>query len=212
MTKKLPLIEYPCINLVKIATERKLSTKRMPCNSNPDYNFFNCTENYYSGKRGCKFAWNSGDPSNSTLCRKYSDLSPLFHYYNQNIDTGAGRENFKLSEILLAKRGSCLQPCFTTKFSVEFEKWAWFNDVTPVSLQIALDGFTVYHEEEFYKCDTTCILGELGGNMGFFLGASILLGIDIIFSSLRKLSTSEFFKKKEAEEATIVEDLTNLST
>ena len=184
----------------------------MPCNDDPNYSFFNCIENYYSKTRGCKFPWDSNDASDFALCSKYSDLSPLIWYYNQNIDTGAGREKFKLSEILLKKRGACLPPCFQKKFSVEFEKWAWFNDATPVSLQIALDGFTVSHQEEFYKCDTTCILGELGGNMGFFLGASILLGIDIIFSSLRRLSTSEFFKKKEAEEATIVEDLTNLST
>ena len=76
----------------------------------------------------------------------------------------------------------------------QFEKWAWFSEAKPVSLQVALDGFTIYHEEEFYKCDSTCILGELGGNLGFFLGGSILLGLDIIFNGIRRVSEKQMFK------------------
>ena len=166
----------------------------MPCIKNPDYNFFKCAENYYSVKRGCQYPWNYDKQSNVTICTKYSQLSPLLWYWNQNVDTGAGRANFKLSEILLEKRKHCPPPCFLKKYSVGFEKWAWFSEAKPVSLQIALDGFTIYHEEEFYKCDSTCILGELGGNLGFFLGGSILLGLDIIFNGIRRISDKQAFK------------------
>ena len=183
---------------VKLSTEKKVQTKRMPCIDDPDYSFFKCTEDYYSKKRGCKYPWNSIEKSNATDCGKYSDLSPLIWHYNQNIDSGAGRENFKLSEILLEMKSHCPAPCFQKKYSIEFEKWAWFSDATPVSLQLALDGFTIYHEEEFYKCDFTCIVGELGGNMGFYLGASILLSLDIFFNVIGRIFKNQIFEKESA--------------
>ena len=166
----------------------------MPCDNDPKYNFFKCAEDYYSRKRGCQYPWNYNKNSNITICKKYSDFSPLFWHFNQNVDTGAGRENFKLSEILLEKGMHCPPPCFLKEYLIEFEKWAWFSEAKPVSLQVALDGFTIYHEEEFYKCDSTCILGELGGNLGFFLGGSILLGLDIIFNGIRRVSEKQMFK------------------
>ena len=132
--------------------------------------------------------------SNVGICSKYSELSSLFWYFNQNIGNGAGRENFKLSEILLQYRKECPPPCNLKEYHIGFEKWAWFSEAKPVSLQVALDGFTIYHEEEFYKCDSTCILGELGGNLGFFLGGSILLGLDIIFNGIRRVSEKQMFK------------------
>ena len=61
-----------------------------------------------------------------------------------------------------------------------------------VSLQVALDGFTIPHLEEFFKCDTGCVVGELGGNLGFFLGGSILLILDIFFTGIKRLVEKRF--------------------
>ena len=93
-----------------------------------------------------------------------------------------------MNEILLKKRKQCPPPCFLKKYSLQFEKWARFSRADKVSLQISLDGFLIKHEEEYFTCDITCIIGELGGNLGFFLGGSILLGLDIIFKGLRKVT------------------------
>ena len=30
------------------------------------------------------------------------------------------------------------------------------------------------YEQEYMVCDATCLLGEIGGNIGFFLGGSLL--------------------------------------
>ena len=108
------------IFIVKISTQRKISTKRMPCDNDPKYNFFKCAEDYYSRKRGCQYPWNFNKNSNITICKKYSDFSPLFWHFNQNVDTGAGRENFKLSEILLEKGMHCPPPCFLKEYLIEF--------------------------------------------------------------------------------------------
>ena len=63
-----------------------------------------------------------------------------------------------------------------------------------VSLQVALDGFTIPHLEEFFKCDSGCVVGELGGNLGFFLGGSILLILDIFFTAIKRMVEKRFFK------------------
>lgn len=170
----------------------------MPCKDDAEYNLFDCVENYYAKKRGCKYPWSSMNGPNVSICDKYSDLSPgILRFPNQNIDTGAGREKFKLSEFLLKHRKHCPPPCYQKKYSVEFEKWALFSDATPVSLQIALDSFTIYHEEEYYRCDSTCLLGQLGGNMGIFLGGSILMALDIIFSCTTRFADKYFEKRKK---------------
>ena len=164
-----------------------MSTTRMKCNDDPEYNFYKCTEDYYSKVRGCQYPWNVNGDSNMKVCDKYFEFSSLLWKWNQNVETGAGRENFKMTEILLEKRKQCPPPCFLKEYFVEFERWAWFNLGTSVSLQVAMDGVTSFHEEEYFKCDSTCILGEIGGNLGFFLGGSILLGLDIIITAFMRM-------------------------
>ena len=180
-------MRYPYI-LVKISTQRKKVTEKALCNDDPDYNFFQCTEDYYASKRGCQYPWNVNNNSDIKICRTYDELSSVQWQFSQNIDTGAGREMFKLSEILLKKRKECPPPCFLKKYSLQFEEWARFSTADKVSLQISLDGFLINHEEEYFNCDNTCIIGELGGNLGFFLGGSILLGLDLLFRGVRKVT------------------------
>ena len=67
-----------------------------------------------------------------------------------------------------------------------------------VSLQVALDGFTIPHLEEFFKCDTGCVVGELGGNLGFFLGGSILLILDIFFTGIKRMVEKRFVYVRSA--------------
>ncbi len=47
-------------------------------------------------------------------------------------------------------------------------------------------NFLFTYETEYVVCDWTCLIGEVGGNMGFFLGGSILAFIDIVMTPLRK--------------------------
>ena len=132
--------------------------------------------------------------SDTEVCSKYSDFSSLIWNWNQNIGNGAGRENFKLSEILLKYRDECPPPCYLKDYKIGFERWAWYRGmIKPVSLQVVLDGFTIHHLEEFFKCDTGCIVGELGGNLGFFLGGSILLILDIFLKGIVRMTGKRLF-------------------
>ena len=67
-----------------------------------------------------------------------------------------------------------------------------------------LDGFTIEHQEEYLECDSTCVIGDIGGNIGFFLGASILFGLDVIFEKvqilLAKIKMTHLNRKIHANE------------
>ncbi len=41
-------------------------------------------------------------------------------------------------------------------------------------------NFFFTYEAEYLVCDWTCLVGEVGGNLGFFLGGSLLAFIDLI--------------------------------
>jgi hypothetical protein len=45
----------------------------------------------------------------------------------------------------------------------------------------------IVFSKEYYKCDFACIIGQLGGNLGFFLGGSILVAIDFVVECVSKL-------------------------
>ena len=64
-----------------------------------------------------------------------------------------------------------------------------------IDLNVVFDNFVVEQREEFLACDTTCVIGELGGNLGFFLGGSILALFDVIVNVSTKISKKLHFRK-----------------
>ena len=51
------------------------------------------------------------------------------------------------------------------------------------------ENYQFEHKKEFIVCDWTCLLGEMGGNFGFFLGGSVLLLYDLVSIMLGKFIT-----------------------
>ncbi len=48
-------------------------------------------------------------------------------------------------------------------------------------VHIWFKNFFFSYETEFLVCDWTCLVGEMGGNLGFFLGGSLLASLDFLF-------------------------------
>ena len=67
------------------------------------------------------------------------------------------------------------------------------------SLKIVFDNFVVEQREEFLACDTTCVIGELGGNLGFFLGGSILALFDLFVQYCTKFLKNFIFLNSHQE-------------
>ena len=161
---------------VSLKTEEKMSTENHPCNGDPEYDYHQCVESYFYSRRGCQYPWNTYGDVDLPKCRNYSaikdmikGMSPTWGYQRETITP------FRRMEIT---EGKCPPPCFSTHYDFKFERWEMIG--SNVSLQIAFSDFLTTHRKEYQACDTTCILGQIGGNIGLFLGGSILLGLDML--------------------------------
>ena len=153
-----------------------MSTPRKRCNDDPNYDFYKCVESHFYKKRGCQYPWNVYNDLNVPVCTNYSDVKAWVEFSDRGY--GHDRELFTDSEVATATGIECLPPCQQTIYAVKFERTSPL--ATGRSLQITFANFVISSREEHPACDTTCIIGELGGNLGFFLGGSILLGLDIL--------------------------------
>jgi len=71
-----------------------------------------------------------------------------------------------------------------TKYDVKIDAQWHYNGARQI--QIKLSDSMISYKEEYLGCDMTCIIGEFGGNLGFFLGGSLLIGLDIILQYFAK--------------------------
>ena len=175
-----------------VSTEKKISTANKPCIEDQTYSFFKCTESYFSKQRGCQYPWNVYKDLDIRVCTNYSEIYSVPYTFDK--DKGFTRETFSESERLLRTRNKCPPPCFLNKYSLKFQSWRGDPDNNETSLQIVFEDFITVHKEEYLSCDMTCIVGEVGGNLGFFLGGSILLGFDIVFGWITKIFESVYRK------------------
>ena len=137
-------------------------------------------ESYFYKQRGCQFPWNKDKNLGLRTCSDYSEIYSIPHMFDKA--HGYRRERWSKYARLRKTNYACPTPCFSKHYDVKIETWK--NDVVPeekkVSLQITFEDFVVSQREEYIGCDSTCILGEIGGYLGFFLGGSVLVGIDIV--------------------------------
>ena len=163
--------------------ERKISTASVPCNPDPHYDFYQCIESYFFKKRGCQYPWNVYKNLNLSVCNNYNDVKLMMESYDKNM--GYERVNFTPFEQTKRTKGECLPPCKSIILDTEIEKWEMGGGRR--SIQIAFSSFNFVSREEYNACGWSCVIGELGGNLGFFLGGSILFAIDIILECITKL-------------------------
>ena len=108
----------------------------------------------------------------------------MIESYDRNM--GKRREWFTPSEQIIRTNGECLPPCKNIIYDIKLEKWIMGGEGR--SFQIAFADFAFRSESEYVACGWACVIGELGGNLGFFLGGSIIFGIDLIIEYIGRLA------------------------
>ena len=127
-------------------------------------------ESYFYKKRGCQYPWNSYTDLNVPICKKFPAFRSWF--YSDSV-----RPYFSNGVRNSETQNQCPSPCNFTSYDLKY----LINYEAPgKSLKIAFLDLQVEHRTEYLSCDKTCILGEVGGNLGFFLGGSILMFFDIL--------------------------------
>ena len=85
------------------------------------------------------------------------------------------------STIERSNKSGCPQPCTTTNYELYYSYLGEFDAAADIMAFVWYKNFKFQYNEEYIVCDWTCLLGEIGGNFGFFLGGSILALFDVLF-------------------------------
>ena len=150
---------------------KQLSTHRNPCVKDTDYKSFDCMVSYFYKQRGCQYPWNVHRSLDVPTCLNYSETVRTLRIRDPK--KGFGNELFGLLERRARTNKECLVPCFVIDYEMKWQRWE--NWRSGRSLQIVFADLAIQYDEEHLACDLTCIIGEFGGNLGFFLGGSLLL-------------------------------------
>ena len=100
--------------------------------------------------------------------------------------------------LLYRDMSGCPMPCKVSSYKINYSYSKTASKVLQVLdegadwiLVIFFKNFNYKEEKEYLVCDFTCLVGEVGGNLGFFLGGSILLYINMILDPIvLKLKTN----------------------
>ena len=162
--------------LVAIEKKKLYHTADKPCIKSPKYDDYKCLESFFAKQRGCQYPWNVYKDVDIPVCSNYAKLTELLKTRDHH--QGYLREKFKNYERLAKTNGECVFPCEGTEYTVTTRRWEDWRSGR--SLQITLADSIISQEEQYLACDMTCIIGEFGGNLGFFLGGSLLFGFNFI--------------------------------
>ena len=103
---------------------------------------------------------------------------------------GHGRELFRPSELVARTNGNCVPPCKNTIYDIKIKNWDIRTFGQNIHILITFPDFAFMSYNEYAACGWTCIIGELGGNLGFFLGGSMIMAIDLILEYFRRIANS----------------------
>ena len=152
------------------------------CNGDPNYDHFKCVESYFYKQRECQYPWNPYKDSKLPICEKFVDLKR--HIRNQLREFGAYRQWYTNAERSSGTQNQCPLPCTITSYDL---RYLIQREGSGKSLKISFSDFRVEQKAEYLSCDKTCIIGEVGGNLGFFLGGSILIFFDILMAQIDRI-------------------------
>lgn len=138
-----------------------------------------CFENENSRRRGCQKPWNHFNDSKIPVCTDIKQTVQLL-----------GREQEWSqpfwSTIERSQKSGCHQPCTKTKYRIQYSYIDDGDTNTDFPIYIWFKNFKFQYDEEYVVCDWTCLIGEIGGNFGFFLGGSILAMYDVLYTVVER--------------------------
>ena len=140
---------------------------------------------------------------NYSVCNQFERTEKMILDKDRNF--GYNRYSFDHSERMTRTQMQCPRPCKFTKFHLDYRPWEIPYDAEGFkfkSIQIGFSNFRLVYQKQYFACDMFCVLGQLGGNLGFFLGGSILAVIDLIICGVSTLLQMTERKKNKSNYST----------
>ena len=184
-------MHFQLIISVSVKVKKNLNSIGDPCNEDTTYNFHACVESFFYKHHGCQYPWNVYQNLSVPVCKNLTIMKDL-----SNLLMVDRREKYSNLQRITYTNKTCKMPCVTTRYILKYRKEKEFEDGDPkipdgnktkYSLRVLFENFVIEEQKEFLACDKTCLIGEFGGNLGFFLGGSILALFDIIILVVMKV-------------------------
>ena len=135
------------------------------CDPNPNFDFMTCIQKYGARSVGCHPSWDNifdNYPNCSTMdqIRQHEELYEF--YYNEDKNT-------------IQEKTGCLEPCDYYEYRLVGERQKFTHtDLNSFKMSINLVSKTTEKLDEELMYPFISFLGEFGGSLGLFLGASFL--------------------------------------
>ena len=142
-----------------------LSTKKDPCIKKENYSFTQCLQEYVRKETNCEIEFFSKLKDKTPLCKK-KEFDLYFHMLTN-------LKHDPLSDV--QKRSGCYPKCKAVHYFYELEKniLTWKTNYTS-QVFIEPQSNVVEVASEYYEFDTNDLISSVGGNLGLFLGWSLL--------------------------------------
>ena len=147
-----------------------INSNQRPCNDRIDYSFTECVQNFAVRKTNCHLDYFEIN-QDQELCSKKN----FFRYFKLLFWI----KHSRLSEVI--KEYGCLPKCKMLQYS--FEAIHKRSDWTPnwtAEVYIQPKSSIVEFSTEYYTFDGNDLVGNIGGNLGLFLGWSFLTFIEAL--------------------------------
>lgn len=191
-------LNWDAYNDVAITYSRATSLEKddNPCVTDPDYSYLKCVEKAFAERRGCQKPWLFFEEfdhiGNCSDVESIKELTALDEWDTPFWPT-----------ILRSYNTSCWFPCVASLYELDYSsRHMDVKNATTLQLTIAYKNFKFTYIKEFLACNFTCLIGEIGGSFGFYLGGSILLMFDVLASTFAKVKLARKSKGKQSSSAT----------
>lgn len=170
---------------ISVDTKHKLNLPEDPCVEDESYSLSKCLTDYVTKEVGCKSPWDAFPDDMVPTCSSLEEMSNLFASH-RNLNSLGGS--------LMRNLTQCHPKCSfddyeITQSTVSARQFKLSSDLqftldnAAIAVQLGRSSKTIIRQSKLYHVSS--LVGEVGGSLGMFLGASLITLYEVLMDFLR---------------------------
>ena len=148
-----------------------INSRARPCIERDDYSFTKCVQKFAIDRTNCNIDYFAVGKDQKEMCKTEN----FFEYFKLLIWIKQSR----LSDVI--NESGCHPKCKMSHYSYEtiHKKSHWTQNWT-AEIYIQPKSSIIEYSSEYYTFDSSDLVGTIGGNLGLFLGWSLLTFVEVL--------------------------------
>ncbi|XP_059096261.1 uncharacterized protein LOC131890839 isoform X2 [Tigriopus californicus] len=171
-------------NVVIVGKTKRMNINhpKSPCQTDEKWDVIKCIEEFSLKEIGCAYPWiRKADVSGYRNCSTLEDFKKMLLNHQLLYNTPSSN---------MAKVTGCLRPCHLHGYHVDLKQIVAGNGFNGSGIIYYFSTTNIQVTKESWLYDSNNLVGEVGGSLGLFLGASLLSIFELVPSVLsRALNT-----------------------